>query len=226
MEVEFRNVRFGYEGLPVLMDVTCRIRSGETVLLTGITGAGKTTFLKLLYGALQPQSGDVLLDGVLLSSLRKSQIRQIRRDIGIAFQDVRLVPEWTVEENLLFVMDEKIPESEKKRRIIALLSELQLSHLRTKFPEDLSKGEYQLIGTARAILREPRLLIADEPTAHLDLLSMQQLITVLKKAAENRTTIIATHHPEIIAAFPDARLFHIDEQRLYILKPRFAGVER
>ncbi len=225
MEIVFRNVSVIYDEIPALQNITCHIHSGETVLLTGVTGAGKTTFLKLIYRAVQPTTGTVAVDAIELRHIRRSQLQQLRQQMGIAFQDVHLLPDWTVEENLYFVLQHRgLPRGVMERRILRVLSQLQLSHVRAKFPGELSGGERQLVSVARALVVEPRLFLADEPTAHLDLRTMDRLIRVLQQQREERTMILATHHPEMIAAFPDARIFHLEQGRLRFLSPQFEVV--
>ncbi len=224
MEIEFQDVSVFYDDLPVLRNIRCQVHSGDLILLTGETGAGKTTFLKLIYGALMPTEGTVLVRSADLQTIPSAQLRRLRQQIGIAFQDVQLLPEWTVEENLLFVLQNRgLSKEAMRHRILEVLSQLRISHVREKFPAELSGGERQLVGVARALVVDPEILLADEPTAHLDLYTMDRLIRVLRQYSGDRVVIIATHHPEMIAAFPQARIFHLQQGALMQLDPQFAG---
>jgi cell division transport system ATP-binding protein len=188
--------------VPALREVSFRINKGEFVVLTGASGAGKTTLLRLLYRDDLPSEGDVEVLGHSLVPMRRSQISALRRSIGVVFQDAKLLPVRTVYENVAFVLRVLgTPRREITGRAFDALRAVGLSSRAQAYPAQLSQGEAQRAALARAIVRRPPLLLADEPTGNLDEAMAREIIDVLKDIGAGGTTIVlATHQARLAAA--------------------------
>jgi cell division transport system ATP-binding protein len=188
--------------VPALREVSFRINKGEFVVLTGASGAGKTTLLRLLYRDDLPSEGDVEVLGHSLVPMRRSQISALRRSIGVVFQDAKLLPVRTVYENVAFVLRVLgTPRREITARAFDALRAVGLSSRAQAYPAQLSQGEAQRAALARAIVRRPPLLLADEPTGNLDEAMAGEIIDVLKDIGAGGTTIVlATHQARLAAA--------------------------
>lgn len=183
-----------------LMDVTCTIERGEFVFLTGTSGAGKSTFLKLLFRDEPPTSGQILVNGRNIGVLPASQVPYFRRTVGVVFQDFKLIRRKTVFENIAFVQNVLgLPRSEQKRRAYQVLKRVGLHHQMNAFPNELSGGEQQRVAIARAIVNEPTLLLADEPTGNLDPVLSEEIMRLFAEINIRGTTVlVATHDFELI----------------------------
>jgi cell division transport system ATP-binding protein len=183
-----------------LTDVTCKIERGEFVFLTGPSGAGKTTFLKLLIRDEAPTSGQIVVNGRNIWVLPSSQIPYFRRTIGVVFQDFRLIARKTVFENIAFVQSVLgLPRAEQRRRAYQVLKGVGLHHQMNAYPRDLSGGEQQRVAIARAIVNEPTLLLADEPTGNLDPVLAEEIMRLFVEINIRGTTVVvATHDLEMI----------------------------
>lgn len=194
-----------------LSSITLKISKGEFVFLTGVSGAGKSTLMKLLYGALKPTRGQVLIDGVNVTKLSPSQIPHLRRKIGVVFQDFKLLPSRTVLENVAITL-EVLGWGKKdiNKRVYHILKQLGLEHKLTSTPLRLSGGEQQRIAMARALVNEPKIILADEPTGNLDEESKEQVLSILKEAnIHGSTVVVATH---------DRRLIDNSHKRVVVLE--------
>ncbi len=185
---------------PALKNVTLRIEPREFVSVVGSSGAGKTTFLKLLLREEDPTDGTVYLDGMDITALGRGDLHKIRRRIGTVFQDYKLLPQRTAFENVAFAMeaagktDEEIHED-----VPQVLEIVGLSDKVYNFPRQLSGGEQQRVAIARAIVNRPDVLLADEPTGNLDPVNTWEIVRLLQKVHELGTTVIlATHDKEVI----------------------------
>jgi cell division transport system ATP-binding protein len=188
--------------VPALREVSFRINKGEFVVLTGPSGAGKTTLLRLLYRDDLPSEGDVEVLGASLVNLGRSQVAALRRSIGVVFQDAKLLPVRTVYENVAFVLRVLgTPRREITARAFDALRVVGLSSRAQAYPAQLSQGEAQRAALARAIVRRPPLLLADEPTGNLDESMAAEIVDVLKDIGAGGTTIVlATHQARLAAA--------------------------
>jgi cell division transport system ATP-binding protein len=188
--------------VPALREVSFRVNKGEFVVLTGPSGAGKTTLLRLLYRDDIPSEGDVEVLGVSLVSMGRSQVAALRRSIGVVFQDAKLLPVRTVYENVAFVLRVLgTPRREITARAFDALRVVGLSSRAQAYPAQLSQGEAQRAALARAIVRRPPLLLADEPTGNLDESMAAEIVGVLKDIGAGGTTIVlATHQARLAAA--------------------------
>ncbi len=198
--ISFRNVtkRFGNDN--ALTDVSFDIAQGEFVFITGPSGAGKTTILKLILGDLVPDSGDVIVDGVNIKNLRSSDRPYFRQKIGTVFQDFKVLPERTVGENVevaLAVIG--LNQDEWDVRTGHVLKLVGLAKQANLFPSQLSGGELQRVSLARALVVNPKLLLADEPTGNLDWETSNSIMKLFEKVnEEGKTVLMATHNLEIV----------------------------
>ena len=199
--IEFKNIYKLYNNnVKALSDVSINIESGEFVFLVGPSGAGKSTFIKMILKEVEPTSGKVVVNNTDLSKLARNDVPYFRRKIGMVFQDFRLIPNLNVYENVAFAM--KVVEAtpkEIRRRVPMVLSLVGLSHKYKMFPNELSGGEQQRVSLARAIVNNPSLLIADEPTGNLDPETAKEIMDLLDDINKAGTTILmATHAKDIV----------------------------
>ena len=187
-------------GLYALNDLSLSIKQGEFVFLTGPSGAGKTTFLRLLLMQERPTSGDIVVNGLHLAKLKPREIQEYRRDIGFVFQDFKLLPTRTVLENVSFVPEVLGVNTEaQRRRAFQVLKLVGLQHRTAASPAELSGGEQQRVALARALVKGPSLVLADEPTGNLDPDLSLEIMNLLREVNGNGTTVVvATHDRELI----------------------------
>jgi len=187
-------------GLYALRDLTLTVEKAEFVFLTGPSGAGKSTFLRLLLIQERPTEGEVFVNGHNLSMLSRRDIQEYRRGIGFVFQDFKLIPSRTVLENISFVPEVLgVPAAQQRRRAFQVLKWVGLQHRMNAYPKDLSGGEQQRIAIARALVNDPALLIADEPTGNLDPDLSLEIMNLLREINAGGTTVlVATHDRELI----------------------------
>ena len=199
--IEFFNVTKRYPGGQIgLAEVSLKIEKGELVFLTGASGAGKSTFLKLIYREEIPTDGQILVNGRNVSSLPPSKVPYLRRTIGVVFQSFRLIPRKTVFENVSYLPRILGLDSREQRRLaFETLRLVGLAHRMNAFPMQLSGGEQQRVAVARALINGPDILLADEPTGNLDPeLSEEILRLFLEIHLQGTTVIFATHDRELI----------------------------
>ncbi len=183
-----------------LSDVTLHIRKGDFCFLTGPSGAGKTTFLKLVFREELPTAGQILVGGRNVTAIPDGQVPELRRSIGVVFQDFKLLKRKTILENVAFVLRIlAVPGREQKRRAFAALKAVGLHHKMHAYPMQLSGGEQQRVAIARALINEPMLLLADEPTGNLDPEMAQEIMALFQEVnARGTTVLVATHDREMI----------------------------
>ena len=187
-------------GVYALRDLTISIDKGEFIFLTGASGAGKSTFLRLLLREELPTEGELTVTGRDLSTMSSSQIQTYRRSLGFVFQDFRLISRMTVFQNVAFVMRVLgIPEMIQQRKTFQVLKWVGLQHRMNSLPEELSGGEQQRVAIARALVNEPQLVIADEPTGNLDPDLSLEIMNLFREINSRGTTVVvATHDRELI----------------------------
>ena len=187
-------------GLHALRDLSLTVEKGEFVFLTGPSGAGKSTFLRLLLRQERPSEGELVVNGFDLAKLSRSQIQEYRRGIGFIFQDFKLIPSRTVVENVSFVLEVLgVPAAQQRRRAFQVLKWVGLQHRMNAHQLDLSGGEQQRIAIARALVNDPMLLLADEPTGNLDPDLSLEIMNLLREINAGGTTVlVATHDRELI----------------------------
>lgn len=199
--IEFKNVSKLYDNnVKALSEVNIKIEAGEFVFLVGPSGSGKSTFIKLLIKEIEATIGEIIVDDKNVAKLTRSQTPYFRRRIGMVFQDFRLIPTLNVYENVAFAM--RVVEASQKeirRRVPMVLSLVGLSHKYKMFPNELSGGEQQRVSLARAIVNNPSVLIADEPTGNLDPETAKEIMDLLDDINRAGTTVLmATHAKEIV----------------------------
>ncbi|WP_456000079.1 cell division ATP-binding protein FtsE [Phascolarctobacterium succinatutens] len=189
-------------GSVALQNVDIHIEPGEFVFVVGPSGAGKSTFIKMLFREVLPTTGSIFVNGVDILSLTPKEIPYMRRQLGIIFQDYRLLPDRTVYENVAFAMEViETPRRKIKRRVLNVLDLVGLRHRADAYPNELSGGEQQRIAIARAIVNDPIMVIADEPTGNLDPETSWDIMEIFKEInAEGTTIVMATHDKEIVDA--------------------------
>lgn len=187
-------------GSVALQDINVRIEQGEFVFIVGPSGAGKSTFFKMLFREVLPSSGKVIVNGHDLVKMKDKEIPYFRRQLGIVFQDYRLLPDRTVYDNVAFAMQViETPYRKIKRRVNDVLDLVGLRKRAHAYPTELSGGEQQRIAIARAIVNDPILLIADEPTGNLDPETSWEIMDIFREVNKSGTTIVmATHDREIV----------------------------
>jgi cell division ATP-binding protein FtsE len=205
--IKLTNVTKIYKtGVRALNDVNLTIEPGEFVYVIGTTGAGKSTFIKLLYREEKATSGKVEVVGQDVSKIRNSKVPYFRRNIGVVFQNFRLLPKKTVFENVAYALEViDTPRAEIRRRVRATLELVGLEDKVNAFPHELSGGQQQRVAIARAIVNRPKVLIADEPTTALDVVVQAQILEMLKRLQkeENMSIILVTHDFGVVARMAD-----------------------
>ena len=187
-------------GVYALRELSLRIDKGEFVFLTGPSGAGKSTLLRLLLRQDVPSEGDLIVGGRNLSALTPGQVQSYRRSLGFVFQDFKLLPSKTVIENVALVPRVLgMPETQQQRRTFQVLKWVGLQHRMTAYPQELSGGEQQRIAIARALVNDPVIILADEPTGNLDPDLSLEIMNLLREVnARGTTVLVATHDRELI----------------------------
>lgn len=214
--IKLMNVSKEYENnVKALMNINLEIHKGEFVFLVGSSGAGKSTLIKLLLKEEEPTEGKIILKDMDITKIKNRRVPFIRRNIGVVFQDFRLLPNKTVYENVAFAM-EIIGSHPKeiRRRVPMVLSMVDLSRKASSFPDQLSGGEHQRVSIARAIVNSPPVLIADEPTGNLDPETAKEIMRVLSEINGRGTTILMATHAKDIVNSMKKRVIEIHDGRL------------
>lgn len=197
-----------------IVDLNLEVNDGDLIVITGPSGAGKTTLMKLLIREYSPTSGSITFENRSLDEYKKSEIPQLRRKIGVVFQDYKLIEEMNVWENIalpLYIAGTKDDEIES--RVTDLLNLIGLADKALNFPRQLSGGEAQRVSIARALATAPRVIFADEPTGNLDSEASLKITRLLKKINELGTTVLfATHDELVIAELKDAKIVHLKKE--------------
>ena len=202
-------------GTTALKDINLHIKPKEFVTIVGTSGAGKSTLVKCIYLDDKPTHGKIFVGGVDLTNLKKSDVPFLRRKIGVVFQEYKLLPQKTMYENVSFALEAAgMPTKEIKNRVPKILQLVGLSSKADNFPNELSGGEQQRVGIARAVVGQPKILIADEPTGNLDPKNAWEIIELLLKINQYGTTVVmTTHNREIVNAIKK-RVITINQGRV------------
>jgi len=208
------NLTLGYENdEEIIKNATFSIKKGDFVFITGPSGSGKSTLLKSFYGNLTPASGSLVVGGLDMVGINKKNLQELRTHLGIVFQDYKLINEWTVEKNVVLPLwisgySTEVQETQAKR----LLHHVKLSGKEEKYPLELSGGEQQRVGVARALAKNPFLILADEPTGNLDEYSSNVIWDLMENACHqlDTTVVVVTHRIPMVFNIP-YRHFTIDE---------------
>lgn len=202
--IEFRNVSKVYNnGTEALHNINLKVEKGEFVFIVGSSGAGKSTFLKLITCEERPNEGQVLIDGQDISHIRKGKIPYVRRKMGLVFQDFRLIDHMTVYDNVAFAM-RVVGASPKaiKKRVPYILGLVGLQHKAKHYPTEMSGGERQRVGLARALVNNPSMIIADEPTGNIDPALSYEIVDLLSAINGRGTTVLmVTHEHSLVKHF-------------------------
>lgn len=202
--IEFRNVSKAYNnGTEALHNINLNVEKGEFVFIVGSSGAGKSTFLKLITCEERPNEGQVIIDGQDVSHIRKGKIPYVRRKMGLVFQDFRLIDHMTVYDNVAFAM-RVVGASPKtiKKRVPYILSLVGLQHKAKHYPTEMSGGERQRVGLARALVNNPSMIIADEPTGNIDPALSFEIVDLLSEINRRGTTVLmVTHEHSLVKHF-------------------------
>lgn len=202
--ISFQNIsktyQVGSKQIDALKDVSFEVQSKEFVSIVGRSGAGKTTLLRLLLAEEKPTSGVISFEGQNVHLIRSEVLPKFRREIGVVFQDYKLLPTKTTYENIAYVMEVMgAPDAEIKNDVAKVLDIVGLTDRADSFPEELSGGERQRAAIARALIHRPQVILADEPTGNLDPYHTKEIIRLLAKVHEMGTTVIlATHNQDLI----------------------------
>ncbi|MBU5212163.1 cell division ATP-binding protein FtsE [Bacillus obstructivus] len=199
--IEMQNVYKKYpNGIIAANNLNIQIKQGEFVYVVGPSGAGKSTFIKMMYREEKATEGSIVVSGVNLSKLKNSRIPYFRRQIGVVFQDFKLLPTLTVFENVAFALEViEEQQSKIKKRVMDVLNLVGLKHKARMLPTELSGGEQQRVSIARSIINTPQVVIADEPTGNLDPETSWDIMNILQEINSRGTTVVmATHNREIV----------------------------
>ncbi len=223
--VDFENVSMKYTrgAEEALTDVSFHVDPGEFVFVIGPSGSGKSTVIKLISCEERFQEGQIKVGNTKLKKIRRRAIPYLRRNIGMIFQDFRLIESKTVYENVAFAM-EILGKSKRqiKRQVPIILSSVGLRHKQDDYPNELSGGEQQRVGIARAIVNNPSIILADEPTGNLDPDTSEQIMGVLKNINESGTTVIICTHDENLVSMMQERIIEINNGKLASDRPKKA----
>ena len=214
--INFKNVSKMYENnVKALSNVNINIETGEFVFLVGPSGSGKSTFIRMLLKEVEPTSGEITVGKTKLNDLSRKEIPYYRRKIGMVFQDFKLISDLNVYENVAFAM--KVVEASPKdirRRVPMVLSLVGLSHKYKMFPNELSGGEQQRVSLARAIVNNPTVLIADEPTGNLDPDTSKDIVELFKHINNFGTTVIMVTHNMDLVSYLNKRVIRLKDGRV------------
>ena len=194
--IESKNLSLSYSNISILNNINLNVNKGDFILITGKSGSGKSTLLKSLYGTIKPSNGLLNISGTNMRNISDEKLQKFRKNLGIIFQNYRLINEWTVEENIILPLDiSGFSYSVKHNQVNKLLKHVKLYNKNKKYPLELSGGEQQRVGVARALSRNPYLILADEPTGNLDDYSSSVIWKLLENASiQLKTTLIIVTH--------------------------------
>ena len=201
--IDLDNVSKSYaSGQPALNGINLHIEPGEFVFVVGNSGSGKSTLIKLLLKELEPTEGTITVNGTELNTLKHRNVPKYRRNIGVVFQDFRLLKDRDVYENIAFAQRIiQTPNKDIKKRVPRMLSMVGLAEKYKSYPKELSGGEQQRVALARALVNQPDILLADEPTGNLDPKNSWEIMALLEQVNKNGTTVlVVTHNREIVDA--------------------------
>ncbi len=213
--IDFKDVYKIYGDQVALEDANVHIDQGDFVFVVGPTGAGKSTFIKLISKEIDPDSGEIIVDGINLDRMSNREIPLLRRNIGMVFQDFKLLENKTVFENVAFAME--VVHSTRRtinRQVPQMLSVMGIEDKAKSFPQELSAGEQQRVAIARAIINNPKILIADEPTGNLDPDTAWEIMKLIELVNKRGTTVVMVTHARDIVNRMNKRVIAIDKGRI------------
>ncbi len=211
---------------PALRDVSLHVKPGEFISIVGQSGTGKTTLAKLLFAEENPTKGQVIIGGWDISKIRDRDVPLLRRQIGVVFQDFKLLPQKTVFENIAFALEVAGEHQDRIQTVVPqVIKIVGLDEKANRYPRQLSGGEQQRTVIARSLVHRPKILVADEPTGNLDAINTQEIVELLKKINEFGTTVVlVTHNREVVnklkkrvITLEDGKIFADNEHGKYLL---------
>ena len=226
--IEFRNVSKYYENTSTdaIKNISLKITNGEFVFIVGQSGAGKSTLTKLMIAEQKPTSGEVLINGYKVHELKRKEIPYFRRGIGMVFQDFRLLENKTVYENVAFAMQIVGATSRQvRRKVPEVLSSVGLAAKAKSYPGQLSGGEQQRVAVARALVNNPSVIIADEPTGNLDPTISKEILQMLAEINKNGTTVIVVTHDKELVNTLQKRVVALDAGQIVSDEERSGYIE-
>lgn len=210
--IQIKNVSYTYSNGEGLNNINLDVNPGEFVYLVGVSGAGKSTVLKLIYMDILPQRGHVIIDKFSSLNIKKRQIPYLRRKLGIIFQDFKLLNDRNVFDNVAFALEVTGTKTKDiKKRVLRVLAEVGLNHKRNQMPLQLSGGEQQRVSIARALVNDPIILLADEPTGNLDSKATTDIIKLLEKINVRGTAVLMATHNEKLYKNTNKRIVEIEK---------------
>ena len=215
MIVDYQKVSVGYDGINILNGINFQAEKGDFIFLTGKVGSGKTSFLRTLYGMLSVTGDQTYVLDYDMQSIKRKKLPELRRRLGIIFQDFQLLPDRTVYANLEFVLKATgWKKSDIPAHITEVLTQVGLNEKEEKYPHELSGGEQQRVAIARAILNTPELIIADEPTGNLDIETSKAILEILFRLSQSGTTVIMSTHNLNLIPLVNARVFNFEDKTM------------
>ena len=211
--ITLENVSKTYStGSPALNNINLKIESGEFVFIVGNSGSGKSTLIKLLLKELEPTSGKIYVNNRYINKLSRKKLPMLRRDIGVVFQDFRLLNDRNVYDNIAFAMKVvEAPQRQIRSKVLAMLSMVGLLDKYRSFPKQMSGGEQQRVALARALVNEPKILLADEPTGNLDPDNAWEIMKLLEEINNKGTTVVVVTHKLEIVKYMKKRVITIQD---------------
>ena len=220
--VFLKNVNISQNNTSILRNINLSVNKGEFIYFIGKTGVGKSSLLRVLYGDIKIEDGEAQILDFNLNKIKDKEIPFLRRKLGVVFQDFKLLPNKTIKQNLEFVLraTEWVDSEKINSRIKEVLQKVNLDYVIDKYPFELSGGEQQRVAISRALLNNPEIILADEPTGNLDPATSSEIMSLIKEINESGTTIlIATHDYDIISKFPE-KTIRVEKERFFELSKK------
>jgi len=220
--VFLKNVNISQNNTSILRNINLSVKKGEFIYFIGKTGVGKSSLLRVLYGDIKIEDGEAQILDFNLNKIKDKEIPFLRRKLGVVFQDFKLLPNKTIKQNLEFILraTEWVDSEKINSRIKEVLQKVNLDYVIDKYPFELSGGEQQRVAISRALLNNPEIILADEPTGNLDPATSSEIMSLIKEINESGTTIlIATHDYDIISKFPE-KTIRVEKERFFELSKK------